>query len=1767
MDYSQAIYASQLIYGKTGKKVNPDLLWAQLRHETGNFSSQLSQYHNYAGIKTDEDTGLLVPEEEYQRDGGPRYYKSYEDDNAFVADWVNNIAAFMADADVDEIKTPEEFVHWLTQGEQKYFTDDPASYAQSMYGLMGDISDVAAPRQNIWGTNSNVWQNPQLSTQKEYGTWEGFGIKFANAALDNGLVSLVRTTWANMNPFEWAKGNWPGSDYQPDDEDRKLLSDAFGADLKTRNWIIENAANKTALKELIEMQQRNKRLQKEADEIPVGFSTIGTILGSMTDPTALLIAAVNPVAGVAAKAASLSTKAASMLVKARMTTSAVSGFINKSKMMRYGMYALSGAGTIGADRYAAERWGNYEPDYAMNMTLGAVLGAAGYRLQQWQIGKNSIPDVAKAMDSMENNVAANVMGAIPPMDVVSNEKAFLKNINVASSSPLIRRDALYSRLVNNGSLYMVSMEDAIKLAKRHGIQLEKDAKAFTIPKRGVSVLIAEKVTKKNIDGLIAHEVGVHLALQDQLAPEAYDALMNSVIHQAQTSKDRKWRRAAKMGDSPEEILAYWVEQNPKASSPIIQDITKAMKEGRVNDAVINQTVKKAMKDFSEKDVLDILKKNAKENIVPFYKAADGSYDVAGIKYSKGNLFTGVFDEVVDAGEGALERQKDIPLYSSISKWMETGRLFGNIYGIMANSRSPLLQKAADRLFHDARMTKKNLTHMPAEEIKRFVLDQLNRKWNDFTDARQEYINETFGVVKGVWNRNNYINAVNEQIIKCHDAMVSEGDVSVYPEQIQKLAKQIMNLREDLIKFGKTDSEKLGGLKGKGALIEKDWEPLSNNFYRVTDEDKLLEQMSKFQNMDDFREMLEDYASRALDREKLTAYLEDQRKKEIELKQKEWDELHKDDGEPVREEVTEAEKAELERLRQEMNKEVKEFKAKEKEAFDKKHEKWEEKVTAPPPDEIVPNERALKTLMSDTEWEGYKKKHKRDYEKKKAKYDELRNRPKPKWEYPKRIPKEYKGHPEEYAKIKADQHDKQVALWEKRRRNPYPKYVEPKRPTVGKYDSPAKYKKAIEKKNREARKKWEEQQSLPEPVLKEKSTMHLKSVKTFNKYVKEHVVKKDHDFDVQQRAYERTQASRPEYKAPDSMTSEERAAYDAEMAEKVYKYIQDWAYGMTDRGNSRLEWGQSHNSNAIDHFKFRLPMDTSFEMQLENGTTFCFDRDLRDFQMDEYIPQIMNRMAGEMALQATIGNKKVQQIYFDKIAQELGKSDLILNHERERQALEYGLDRLLGRRSYNLRESTTQEQFSNMLRSWSYASKGAMMTLAQLGEFGGAIAYGGMKVLLNTIPKLGETIKAARMGKDAAETIDNVRTALYADDVQTRAWKITSSTNSRIFRHQMDRKQDDFAGTTRTAELLDKTNSFIKRAALVTSAINCMPRLTNAMVQAMRSSAIEDCYKWAAGKDFGNLRNPFSPAKLNAVGISDVNHFRTQVKKYLVDGKGDIDKWWDEDPTTFFQWKQLMDNQAYRGIQQSSIGNSNLFKEQHRIVFQFKDFALRAVNGQLMRALNSHELDDALAMGLSMATNAASYYALTTAKGYMMYPNDEKKRQKYFDDRLSWRMLALAGFTRASFMTPLSFAMDGVEAITGQSYFRTTVDNSTRRGRGGIWEANSGWEMGAKAGQQMWQQMPALTSMSDTTMAAVSAGRMATGYGDQQDIDNFIRGIPLGTWLPLVGLASYAKGASGLPKDDKKPENKQTAWGHMIAQRRQPVKRAGKLSKLLNKEGD
>lgn len=1510
--------AAQEFQNKTGRYLDPNLIWAQWYHETGGFTSELFRTgNNLGGFTTTEDMG-----DDWRQPDGDLWYKPFSSREegarfagAYLANYVENGIADATD--------PVSYAQALKNG--GYYGASVEEYASGLTSALGVSPDFQVFEEahpiGPWGeTPAPIPEDNRHPSYFER-TWEETKDKFIDNAVDDGAWAVLRNLWANIN----ASGVSHFLDtYNPSQEEVEMVKrempdtdtqgNKIAGALAAQEYVLTHASSAEALQELLHMKQEDMQRRARVSQMEYGLSTLGSVVGALFDPVTIVAAGVSGGTALLAKAGKVAalTKKISLLKKQIRVSSAITGMDNFA--IQCGTKVALGSAVATTNRWAAKNYGGWEPDYASAAFLGGAIGGAiglAGRLRKAGVRGKKINALEDTIEQTKRTIVAQAEDYVSPMSHKGQVVDYLSKVNqrrLADSS----KEA--QELMDANKLFIVSREHAEKLASYNGISLDKKAVAFTDKASGVSVLLSDKVTPKNIKGLVAHEVGVHQGLQHIMPESAYKQILNNVQQKMQTSKDPAWQMAAKQANSPEEALAYWVENSFNKKEKLWQRLKKSITNKGTTD--------EELKDLITRSVQNEI--NSKQVVTPL---ADGSNVVMDIHYSKDNMLTPVHETFMDT-KGTVSKENKhwyldfLGLHFSPGEWLEAGWLPGTLYGKLASSRLPRLREAANILLHDAQMRGHERFGMTqsTEDIKRFMQDRWLSMYNDFMDDRIKYTVKTYGHVGAF--RNKYINKVNEDIVKCYNllnencaALGKTDTLSKYPAEIVSLARRMKAIRKDMMEFGAAEGEKLGGRKGTGAYLSHDGLFNDDEFYRIVDMDKMYDYVGAHyyggaKGWDKFQEMLTDYAKRNANKKVIREQLEHKAKQDFDIAR----------------------------------------------------------------------------LQYNSKPHG-----------------------------PKDVPP-----------VKIEVTDEAVDAW-------------------------------------------------------------------------------------------------------------------------IEENAKDWAFGIKDRHMSDMEFMDGDVSTFRDSmasFNHRFPMDTSAEMDIGNGVTFCFDRDMRDFDIDKIMPQMINRMSGDVALHATFGEGGTKD-FLDTCAQELEKSKHILGKggaERQKDALRRSIQMIRGVGDYNTADMKNMNLLSNMIRKHSYANVGGNMTFAQTGEIGSMVAYSGFHSLLSGIPVFGKTLARGwrhMSNGELASIAEAAEKHLKGESIATKAWHMSSSMTNRAFSQTMAHNDD--GSRTLLSTVADNAYKWTHRESLLASTVNQMTKLTDAMEQESRISAITDLIDWANGKTFSAFRNPVSAKKLKAAGVSDTVSMKRDIKKYLDVPQDQVaasmDKWMQESPDTFTLWRQLVRNQSLRSIQQRTIGNTGYLKDANwytKLFFQFKDFTFRTINGQMMRALQSHEVDDGMALMFSMGTNAMTYYGLTVARGYAMYPNDTAKRDAFFDRNLTPQRLALAGLTRASFMSILSVGTDVAEMFTDFQGFRTTVDNTYKKPR-------SDMSVSGKLGKAIGQA-PAIGVLDKTAYGVTGAYDLATHQGDTRDFDNLMRSLPLGSWWAMVGVSSLIKDKVNIKKPKtKKPTPKKKVY--------------------------
>ena len=565
--------------------------------------------------------------------------------------------------------------------------------------------------------------------------------------------------------------------------------------------------------------------------------------------------------------------------------------------------------------------------------------------------------------------------------------------------------------------------------------------------------------------------------------------------------------------------------------------------------------------------------------------------------------------------------------------------------------------------------------------------------------------------------------------------------------------------------------------------------------------------------------------------------------------------------------------------------------------------------------------------------------------------------------------------------------------------------------------------------------------------------------------------------------------------------------------------------------------------ALGELKFlkkRVPIDTSLAVPLRrNGAAdiqFSFDNNLRDMDLDRIWTSYINRASGEQALLQVFNNeqhltntlKKIQKNYDDAV-----KAGFINLSDAQRgfKNFENAIRELRGLPPADDMGLSHAEAAVRVLRNMTYAMRGSMMGLNQLAETSSTIAYGGMSQLFHSLPWVGKWVDNIRYGKESAEALREVVDQVFCESLEKQIWSM-NPTDYAI--RKAFTREDDLIGKG-----LIWAGDLANIAGKITSTINMLPKLTDYMMRGMRAQTIMDSIHWAAGKEFSALRNPFSESKLKAAHVSpaDAIEIQKDINKYVsknTDGtlkKLDVTKWQAESPYTFNQWYDLVQHQTERALVVSNRqGNKNLLKSRSQytqMLFQFKDFTLRSINSQSMRALTARDLDDAMATTLSVMSNLA-VWAARGGLGYLSYlgankvlGGDNSDSEKYWDNYFNMDNLTRAALFRSTMIgSPLSFINDIAEATVGASTIRTSVNRS----------ANKTPESVADVVSNFVKQIPSLDTLSTPMKAFVTT---CEHLGNdkamtKKDVKALINVLPLPNIIPVTTFINHMVNTSNYP---------------------------------------
>lgn len=809
-DLAQGI--SERLQNVHGKTLSPNLIYAQLAHETGNFTSELAtKYHNYGGLTQTTPNDLAQPD-------GSNYYMSFQTDE----DFVNYMADYLNKYDEDGLfnaRDSRTYAEALKRG--GYFGDTIENYVAGMQNFLGSspVADFAMV------ANNSV--NPLDPVVEQEDTPEAsFEDKFLDSVYDSFLWGTFRTQAAKKDLQD-------DESFRLTQEDIDHVQKELDGDYTATLWACQNAHSQAQLNRLVQMKKEDLERRKRIDASNIDLNTTGTIIGTLLDPLNYV-----PILGSAGKV---------------------------GNVLRYAKLAAGTAAANIVERAAAQKASGYHQDFIMASLIGGAAGGL-IPLSLDMMGKGFSKTGAKLYGkSIDVKINADKIarGKLLSSSIISDD-TFIKTARAMNDMDFIRtiKDVELAKHIDpEKGVYVISLEDAKRLGNMRGQDVPDTARAFFDDVTGTSVLIKDNINETDdIWKLILHEKGSH-GLKNILSEVDYKRIMDEVSSRVKNTPSPAFEKALKKAynkNDPEEILGYLAEEL-KPSNPLMRSLKK-----KVNEGLRKLGIKT---DMSDDEFYDLLKNSAEKNMEKnnsFRVLNNGEVVYNGLHFSEQSLLNP--EKLNDAAEvnGFRKRLKD---------WVKRSKLFATPYTVITSSVSPTLKQFAKRILHNPYMDEV-VEHIPLEQHKAYIIQQANRYHNDYHRLRDKALVEKVGI-SGRFSATGKRD-FDRAVIECYNATYGNNIAGHIGEQFEPIvveaAKKLKELRSFIIDTMKNTEQIFG--EGNN-LLPKEWRNIDDEFWRFIDDDARASFVSRFDDIKAAINYLTEYGKKAAKRDVIKKRLEEE----------------------------------------------------------------------------------------------------------------------------------------------------------------------------------------------------------------------------------------------------------------------------------------------------------------------------------------------------------------------------------------------------------------------------------------------------------------------------------------------------------------------------------------------------------------------------------------------------------------------------------------------------------------------------------------------------------------------------------------------------------------------------------------------------------------------------------------------------------------------------------------------------------------------------
>ena len=328
------------------------------------------------------------------------------------------------------------------------------------------------------------------------------------------------------------------------------------------------------------------------------------------------------------------------------------------------------------------------------------------------------------------------------------------------------------------------------------------------------------------------------------------------------------------------------------------------------------------------------------------------------------------------------------------------------------------------------------------------------------------------------------------------------------------------------------------------------------------------------------------------------------------------------------------------------------------------------------------------------------------------------------------------------------------------------------------------------------------------------------------------------------------------------------------------------------------------------------------------------------------------------------------------------------------------------------------RIARLVQDYNFTRLMNQVGFAQIAELGNALAIGGFRGVLQSVPSIKSMLKRARNGE-------------IEDPVMKDLEGIIGVGSDRLTMQAMNKADTIGVFSEGRGDLIDKALFAMQPLKRITADISGMAPVTLALERMAARIAVQTL------TDVAFRSRKLSRARLAGLGLSDEMSERVfnQIKKNAITQPSTLFRNRKIKAINLAQWDDTESRDAFtvaiarwtrRSIQQNDVGNLNLYmtSTMGQILIQFRTFMLVSHAKQFLHNVKAKDFKAFSAMMYSCTFAGLSYMAQQQANAI-----GREDKEEFLKERLSVESIAKASFQRSSWAALFPGLID-----TGASFF-------------------------------------------------------------------------------------------------------------------------------------